>query len=41
MKTGRTLAELAAEIERQAQTKHDYIADTRRMHIVTFDVGRR
>lgn len=34
MKTGRTLAELAAEIERQAQTKHDYIADTRRMHIV-------
>jgi len=31
MKIGRTLSEVAAEIERQAQTKHDYIADTRQL----------
>ncbi len=31
MKTGRTLTELAAEIDRQNKTKHDYIADTRAM----------
>src|SRR4030095_4695850 len=29
MKTGRTLQELAAEIERQANAKHDYVADSR------------
>ena len=31
MKTGRTLTEIATEIERQAKTKKDYIADTRRL----------
>lgn len=31
MKAGMTLAELAAEIERQAAMKADYVADTRRM----------
>lgn len=34
MKTGRTLADLAAEIDRQAKTKHDYVADTRAMKVV-------
>jgi hypothetical protein len=29
MKTGRTLQELATEIERQANAKHDYVADSR------------
>jgi hypothetical protein len=29
MKTGRSLQDLAAEIDRQSKTKHDYIADTR------------
>lgn len=29
MKTGRSLSELAAELERQAETKKDYLADTR------------
>jgi hypothetical protein len=33
MKIGRTLSEVAAEIERQAQTKHDYIADTRQLRL--------
>src|SRR5256885_169246 len=28
MKTGRSLSELAHEIERQAATRHDYVADT-------------
>lgn len=31
MKSGRTLSQLAAELERQANTKKDYIADTRRL----------
>jgi hypothetical protein len=33
MKLGRTLSEVAAEIERQARTKQDYIADTRQLHL--------
>jgi hypothetical protein len=33
MKIGRTLPEVAAEIERQAETKHDYIADTRQLRL--------
>ena len=33
MKAGRTLSEVAAEIERQAETKHDYIADTRQLRL--------
>lgn len=36
MKTGKTLVEMATELERQAESKRDYIADTRRM-IVTPD----
>lgn len=35
MKQGLTLQELAAELERQEAAKHDYVADTRRMHFVT------
>ena len=35
MKTGRTLQELAVELDRQRQTKRDFIADTRR---ITADV---
>lgn len=31
MKSGRTLIELATELERQAATKKDYVADTRRL----------
>jgi len=33
MKTGKTLVELATEIERQKTAKRDYIADTRQMHL--------
>jgi len=33
MKTGRSLVELAAEIERQAQSKKDYVADTRNLRM--------
>jgi hypothetical protein len=33
MKTGRTLTEMAAELERQAKAKKDYIADTRRLKL--------
>jgi hypothetical protein len=35
MKQGRTLSELAAEIERQNAVKVDYVSDTRRMHFTT------
>lgn len=31
MKTGRNIQEIAAEIQRQQETKHDYIADTRKV----------
>jgi hypothetical protein len=34
MKTGRSLQELAAEVERQAEAKQDYVASTRDMHVV-------
>jgi len=37
MKTGLSISELAAELERQAGTKKDYIADTRRLKMT---VGR-
>ncbi len=33
MKAGRSLVELATEIERQAESKRDYIADTRSMDV--------
>lgn len=33
MKTGRTLPELAVELRRQAETKKDYIADTRALNM--------
>ncbi len=35
MKTGKTLQELAAELQRQQESKHDFIADTRQLRIVT------
>lgn len=35
MKQGKTLSELAAELERQEAAKQDYIADTSRMHFTT------
>jgi hypothetical protein len=34
MKTGKTIQELAAEITRQAESKHDYVATTEAMSIV-------
>lgn len=40
MKTGRTLSELAAELERQAGAKKDYIADTRKLQMVPLDTGK-
>src|SRR5882672_7290604 len=33
MKTGRSLQDLAAEIDRQAKTKHDYLVDTRALSL--------
>lgn len=39
MKTGRTLQELAVELERQAQSKKDYVADTRRLSMEPTDSG--
>jgi len=33
MKSGRTLVELATELERQSKSKKDYIADTRRLSL--------
>lgn len=39
MKTGRTLLQLAVELERQAASKHDYIADTRALHMEPFGDG--
>lgn len=37
MKSGRTLSQLAAELERQASSKKDYIADTRRLRMKAND----
>lgn len=37
MKTGTALAELGAEIERQAQSKKDYVADTRSLSVAVND----
>jgi hypothetical protein len=34
MKTGKTISELAAEIQRQSDAKHDYLASTKDMRIV-------
>ncbi len=39
MKTGKTLVELATEIERQAKAKVDYIADTRKLEMTTFQTA--
>ena len=33
MKIGRTLQELAQEIEHQREAKHDYVASTRNLHM--------
>jgi hypothetical protein len=40
MKNGRTLSALAAELERQANSKKDYVADTRRLRMEPIDTGR-
>lgn len=37
MKSGRTLSELAAELDRQAASKKDYLADTRKLKMVPDD----
>jgi len=39
MKTGKTISELAAEIERQQSTKRDLIADTRQISLVNHYAG--
>ncbi len=39
MKTGRTLTELAIELDRQAKAKKDYVADTRKLHMEPEDNG--
>jgi hypothetical protein len=39
MKTGKTLGELAAEIERQANTKRDFVASTNVMEVRASDQG--
>jgi len=39
MKTGQTLQSLAALLMQQAQTKHDYMADTRKALLTTNDSG--
>jgi hypothetical protein len=39
MKTGRSLSELAAELERQQATKRDYVADTRRLSMAPTSTG--
>ena len=39
MKTGKSISELALEIERQHRTKVDYIADTRKLEVVPTETG--
>jgi hypothetical protein len=39
MKTGKTLSQLAAEIERQAAAKVDYVADTRNLEMINTAEG--
>lgn len=39
MKTGRSLTELAAELERQHAAKKDFLADTRRLSAAPTDGG--
>jgi hypothetical protein len=41
MKQGRSLVELAQELERQRESKVDYIADTRKLEVVPADDGQR
>lgn len=41
MKQGRTLSELAAELERQQETKQDVIADTRKLRMITGPWGHQ
>lgn len=40
MKAGRSLSELAAELQRQADSKKDYVADTRRLNMAAIDSGK-
>ena len=40
MKTGRSLQDLAAELDRQATSKRDYLADTRRLEMKPLDSGK-
>jgi hypothetical protein len=39
MKTGRSITELAAELERQSKTKRDFVCDTRRLSVKATDSG--
>ena len=39
MKEGRTLKQLAVEIQRQSKAKHDYLADVSNVEIAPFDAG--
>lgn len=39
MKEGRTLKQLAGEIQRQSRAKHDYLADVSNVEVVPFDDG--
>ena len=41
MKQGRTLVDLAAEIERQRDAKADFVADTRKLRFVANGHGPR
>lgn len=41
MKIGRSISELALEIERQQESKVDYVADTRKLEVVAADNGPR
>ena len=39
MKEGRTLKQLAVEIQRQSKAKTDYLADVSNVEVVPFDNG--
>jgi Domain of unknown function (DUF932) len=40
MKQGRTIVELAQELERQAKERRDFVGDTRRMQLATEEAGQ-
>jgi hypothetical protein len=40
MKTGRTIQDLAIELDRQAKAKRDFVADTRRLHLEPMESGK-